>query len=195
MRRLSAVVAVAGIVLASVSAAPADASAPQPRTRAAAVKAAKASGWKVAAAVGNAASAARGVAYLDVSLGGPGGCGQVWAYGHGRWGALGVCSQEVAIYPHVLPGTLRVCAGTTGTVLRSGPGFGYAVRAKLSKDRTLTTDQVVLALPATSKLDGVAWYRVRYAGRTSWVVSFRVAAPDAGCGYWKDYWSGGQRHR
>ena len=128
------------------------------------------------------------------SNGGPG-CNAVWAYTGTDWGILGSCTQESSIYPTTLPGKLIICKGASHTVIRSGPGSTYSVVGSVTKNVSVSTDQLQLqtkgyaSRDGLSDKDGLGWYRIVWHGKRAWVASYRVASPSEGCGFWAQYWS------
>jgi hypothetical protein len=167
-----------------------------PETTAGVIHAAQRDGHTCARAVNSSLSISHGVAALAVhdlvgnscGNGGPG-CEEIWAYTGTDWGLLGWCSQDLVVYPTTLPGQLVVCHGVSSTFMRSGPGFNYRVVGRVNADTTIGTDSVKLVTIARGGRDGVAWYRVRWHGRTVWVASLRVTSRDNGCRNWAEYWS------
>ena len=144
--------------------------------------------------VGNSASSvARGIARIGLYTC-QSGCWSVWAYTGTTWGLLGQCTQDIVVYPTTLPSTVHVCRGYVNTILRAKPTLSSKGVGSISSTARLRVDQVRLQLRGTSRLDGLAWYRTVWNGRTAWVPSSNVVSTGAGCSQWKAYWSF-TRHR
>ena len=173
---------------------PAAAMVRQPETLAAAVLAAP----KYAHGASSEAAARRGIAYLEInafSWGGPGYV-QVWGYTGSAWKPLAPGTQDISNYPTNLPGGIWVCHGDQYTIIRTGPGFNYPARARITHDVVVRSDAFYLASAATSSShgkDGIGWYRIRWGRGNAWVVSYRVT-DSGGCGLWHEYW-GYHTHR
>lgn len=142
------------------------------------------------------ASIVRGVSAVGVhdlvgkscNNGGPG-CEEVWAYTGSDWGRLGLCSQDLVIYPTVLPGHLVICKGNEYTLIRSGPGYSYRTIGRVTANTVVVVDRLRLQLVGRDGVDGLGWYRIVWHGHFAWVASYRVASQDNGCSNWRSYWT------
>jgi len=183
-------------LLAFVATAPSAQANHSPETKAGVLHAAERDPDTCARAIRSASSITHGIAALAVheligrscANGGPG-CEEIWGYNGSDWAQLGWCSQDLVVYPTVLPGRLIICHGTSYTVVRSGPGFNYRAVGRVKVNTDVGTDRVTLTVAASKGVDGVAWYRINWHGHAAWVASFRVTSKDNGCASWVAYWS------
>jgi hypothetical protein len=171
---------------------PGDATTTQPKTLAGAVAAAH-KVYRSVSAESTAAQARHGI--VDLGVGSGSGCREIWGYTGAVWHDLGQCNQDFFPYPTALPGKLTICKGNQYTLVRTGPGPQYPVRAKLTRNTTVSVTDFKLTLPATSKLDGVGYYRIILGGRVAWVASYRVTKLSEGCSGWNVYWTLEAKHR
>lgn len=183
-RRWGIVLLLATMTVMGLVVMPAGASARQPETAAGVHAAAKYS-----QVISSATSARHGVADLAINEpAGGSGYRQVWGYTGSVWRPLSQGTQDLINYPTSLPGTIRICHGAQYTIVRTGPGYGYSVLTRVTRDTNVRSDRLLLTLPGkTWGIDGLGWYRIRIGGRIGWVVSYRVV-DSGGCSSWKAYW-------
>lgn len=142
-------------------------------------------------------SSRRGLVSVGVGAPEGGGYVMIMAYTGSAWGVLWEGNGNTRNVGS-LPGRVAVCMNPGGwTNIRKGPGLNYRRVGKVS---TPTIKKVFEArlTNEVGRVEGVAWYRISFNGRSAWVQNMRTLNAPRGsaatsCVDWRKYWETPQR--